>query len=71
MELRTDLALEKREILGEAKPNGVECKEFTEGNVHFTKIKILDKNGSDALREAHRNLYYRRNSAADEKSDKR
>ncbi len=49
MELRTDLALEKREILGGAKPDGVECEEFTEGSVRFTKIKILNEKGSEAL----------------------
>lgn len=49
MEPRTDLALEKREILGKNEPEGVESSEFTEGEVSFTKIRILNKMGSEAL----------------------
>ncbi len=49
MELRTDLALEKREILGKNEPEGVESCEFTEGEVNFTKIRVLNKKGSEAL----------------------
>lgn len=49
MNLRTDLALEKREILGRKEPDGVESSEFTEANVKFTKIKILNQKGSNAL----------------------
>ncbi len=49
MEPRTDLALEKREILGKNEPEGVESSEFTEGEVSFTKIRILNKRGSEAL----------------------
>lgn len=49
MEPRTDLALEKREILGKKEPEGVESSEFTEGEVSFTKIKILNEKGSEAL----------------------
>lgn len=49
MELRTDLALEKREILGRNEPEGVESDEFTEGEVSFTKIRIINEEGSSAL----------------------
>lgn len=49
MEPRTDLALEKREILGNKEPEGVESCEFTEGEVNFTKIRILNEKGSEAL----------------------
>lgn len=49
MELRTDLALEKREILGKNEPEGVESDEFTEGEVSFTRIKITNEKGSSAL----------------------
>lgn len=49
MEPRTDLALEKREILGKKEPEGVESSEFTEGEVSFTKIKIINEKGSEAL----------------------
>lgn len=49
MEPRTDLALEKREILGKKEPEGVESSEFSEGRVSFTKIKIINKKGSEIL----------------------
>lgn len=49
MEPRTDLALEKREILGKKEPEGVESSEFSEGGVSFTKIKIINKRGSEIL----------------------
>ena len=49
MEPRTDLALEKRELLGKKEPEGVESSEFTEGEVSFTKIKIISEKGSEAL----------------------
>lgn len=49
MEPRTDLALEKREILGKKEPEGVESSEFSEGGVSFTKIKIINKKGSKIL----------------------
>ena len=49
MEPRTDLALEKREILGNKEPEGVESCEFTEGEVNFTKIRILNEKGSESL----------------------
>lgn len=49
MEFRTDLALEKRELLGKKEPDGVESSEFSEGNVSFTKIRIFNENGSKAL----------------------
>lgn len=49
MEIRTDLALEKREILGQNMPQGVESSNFKKGDVTFTKIKITDETGSKAL----------------------
>lgn len=49
MEPRTDLALEKREILGKKEPEGVESSKFSEGGVSFTKIKIINKKGSEIL----------------------
>ena len=49
MEFRTDLALEKREILGEKEPEGVSSREFEKGTVKFTKIRILNEKGSEAL----------------------
>ena len=49
MEFRTDLALEKREILGEKEPEGVSSREFEKGTVKITKIQILNQKGSEAL----------------------
>lgn len=49
MDLRTDLALEKRELLGKKEPEGVESREFTLGDVRFTKIKVVNEKGSEAL----------------------
>lgn len=49
MEIRTDLALEKREILGQKMPKGVESSSFKKGDVMFTKIKIINEEGSVAL----------------------
>ena len=43
MEFRTDLALEKREILGEKEPEGVSSREFEKGTVKITKIQILNQ----------------------------
>lgn len=49
MDVRTDLALEKREFLGLKEPEGVECRSFGEGDAFFTEIKILNQKGSEAL----------------------
>lgn len=49
MDFRTDLALEKREMLGKKEPEGVRSSTFKKGDVSFTKIKILNGEGSKAL----------------------
>lgn len=49
MDLRTDLALEKRELLGKKEPEGVDCREFVQGEIKFTKIKVMNQKGSSAL----------------------
>lgn len=49
MELRTDLALEKREVLGTNEIEGVESRHFARGDVSFTEIRILNAEGSEAL----------------------
>lgn len=49
MDFRTDLALEKREVLGKKEPEGVRSSTFKKGEVTFTKIRILDEEGSRAL----------------------
>lgn len=49
MDFRTDLALEKREMLGKSEPEGVSSSTFKKCEVSFTKIKILNEEGSKAL----------------------
>lgn len=49
MDLRTDLALEKRELLGREEPEGVESEELDQGGVKFTKIRVINEKGSEAL----------------------
>lgn len=49
MDLRTDLALEKRELLGREEPEGVESEESDQGGVKFTKIRVINEKGSEAL----------------------
>ena len=49
MDLRPDLALEKRELLGREEPEGVESEESDQGGVKFTKIRVINEKGSEAL----------------------
>lgn len=49
MDLRTDLALEKRELFGREEPEGVESEESDQGGVKFTKIRVINEKGSEAL----------------------
>ncbi len=49
MDLRTDLALEKRELLGREEPEGVESEESDQGGVKFTKIRVINEKGSETL----------------------
>lgn len=49
MDLRTDLALEKRELLGREEPEGVKSEESDQGGVKFTKIRVINEKGSEAL----------------------
>ena len=49
MTLRTDLAVERREMTGDKIPDGVSFEELEEGNVKTTKIEITNKNGEDVL----------------------
>ena len=49
MDLRTDLALEKRELLGREEPEGVESEESDQGGVKFTKIRVINEKGCEAL----------------------
>ncbi len=49
MDFRTDLALERHEILAGKKPDGVKSENFKKNGVSFTKIKILNEAGAESL----------------------
>ena len=49
MNFRTDLALERREILGEQHSEGIKSEEERKGNVVITRIEVLDKNAERAI----------------------
>lgn len=49
MDFRTDLALERHEIIREEIPDGVESDSYERNSVHFTKIRITDSEGSRAI----------------------
>ncbi|MBR2152202.1 MAG: GPR endopeptidase [Clostridia bacterium] len=48
MNIRTDLALERRELVND-ECQGVECDEYTKGNAKITRIKVLNKQGEEAV----------------------
>lgn len=48
MNIRTDLALERRELVTD-QCEGVECEEYTKGNVKITRIKVLNEQGEQAV----------------------
>lgn len=48
-DFRTDLALERRELIKGREPEGVESDAYESCGAHFTKIKITDKRGAEAL----------------------
>lgn len=49
MFFRTDLAVERREMIGERVPDGVSFEEIIDGDVKTTVIKITNENGEKAL----------------------
>lgn len=49
MDFRTDLALERHELLKERIPQGVESENYEKNEVIFTKIKITDESGAESL----------------------
>ena len=49
MNLRTDLAVERREIVGSDYIDGVILKEYEEKGVKVTEIRVTDERGSKAL----------------------
>lgn len=49
MEIRTDLAVERREMRGAGELDGVLCTEYTNGDSRTTVIEITDERGEKAL----------------------
>lgn len=49
MNLRTDLALEQREISAPEDTNGIECEESKKGDAKITRIEITNENGEKRL----------------------
>ena len=49
MNFRTDLALERRELIGDSVPNGVDFEESFVGKTKITRIKIKTQEGEIAL----------------------
>lgn len=49
MNLRTDLALEQREISAPEEADGIECEEVQKGEAKITRIEITNKNGEKRL----------------------
>ncbi len=49
MDFRTDLALERQEVLTPQKPQGVESETFSKNNVTFTKIRVTNEEGAESL----------------------
>lgn len=49
MDFRTDLALERRELLRNSPPKGVESLQYSADGVDFTKIKIISQEGAENL----------------------
>lgn len=49
MNFRTDLALERHELLKDRIPKGVESESYEKNSVIFTKIRITDESGAKSL----------------------
>lgn len=49
MNFRTDLALERHELLGNEVPSGVKSRVYSEQNARITAIEITNQNGAEAI----------------------
>ncbi|MGN0463987.1 MAG: GPR endopeptidase [Acutalibacteraceae bacterium] len=49
MNLRTDLAVERHELVGSGDIDGVELNKYDDGGVTVTQIRVLNENGSRSL----------------------
>ncbi len=61
---RTDLALERREIVERLNGEGIDGIEVEEVNpsekIKISKVKVTNKNGEEAIRKTNRNVYNNR-----------
>lgn len=55
--LRTDLAVERRELIGKKIPDGVLFDEIIDGEIKTTKIEIINENGAKALQKPEGKYY--------------
>lgn len=51
MDFRTDLALERHELIKDKIPKGVEFEQYKSGETIFTKIRITHRHGAEALQK--------------------
>ncbi len=49
MNCRTDIALERQEMLADTKQKGIKVRNWSKENAHVTEIEILDDNGEQSL----------------------
>ncbi|HZJ77604.1 MAG TPA: GPR endopeptidase [Clostridia bacterium] len=49
MNFRTDLALERKEIIKEAQPEGIRCQSFEKDRARVTKIEVVNQKGEQVL----------------------
>ena len=61
---RTDLALERREIVERLNGEGIDGIEVEEVNpsekIKISKVKVTNKNGEEPIRKTNRNVYNNR-----------
>lgn len=61
---RTDLALERREIVERLNGEGIDGIEVEEVSpsekIKISKVKVTNKNGEEAIRKTNRNIYNNR-----------
>ncbi|MCQ2485977.1 MAG: GPR endopeptidase [Clostridia bacterium] len=51
MDFRTDLALERHELIKDYTPKGVESKQYKKDDIQFTKITVTDDEGAKKLKK--------------------
>lgn len=51
MDFRTDLAVERHELIKDYTPKGVKSKQYNSGGIRITKITVTDEDGAKALQK--------------------